>query len=167
MRILFLSLVALLTLSACERELPASMQPHLVTVEASLQRLLALPPDDDNWVIFTDEKTDLFVQFEVVDGSLVVEIPLIGRSKEQVERLGKVFQRAGVPSSAMVTAKDPKTLKKFEMRAYRAAFGADTTKAAIFAVRVFNEAYGLTELKIGIERNEAQPRPEPRVVVHP
>ena len=123
----------------------------VVMMEEALRDMLARPADKEPFVIFTDKKTKHFVQYSYDEDGLYMDIPLIDRSKEEVERLARVFGSIGVERPVANTARDVKTKKPFVIRAYQAGFAKDASKAARFGIRVFREAYLLKQLSITIE----------------
>jgi hypothetical protein len=110
-------------------------------IERALKDLAGRKSDQDAYVIFTDAKSEQFVQFTYEENGFLIDIPLINKTAEEEKRLGRLFNEVGINRPIVLTTRDPKTMKSFVSQSYQAAFASDTKKATEFALRLFREVF--------------------------
>src|SRR5688572_7287657 len=104
MRVLAALFISLL-IAACS----IGSDARAADIQPALDRLLAHPEREKRFVAIDHQSTEKFVQFDFESGELVIDLPVIALTKEELERASALFASVDVSGPTVVTGKNADT----------------------------------------------------------
>ncbi len=115
-------------------------QAQGVDIKAALDRILAHPARDERFVVVDDPDSGKFVQFDMRNDEIAIDLPVVALSAAERERATTLFASAGVSGPRTVTDQQPDG-REWPLATFQLGFGGDSARAAEFATRVMQEVF--------------------------
>jgi hypothetical protein len=117
--------------------------PPEVRIRSALERLLRDEHRDLRFVVIADAASGKFVQFDMQDRQIMLDLPVQALSAEESARARPFFAEMGLAQPVLDVSIDPATGARQETVTWRLGFDLDVDRAAATAARVLREVHGL------------------------
>lgn len=112
-------------------------------IRGALERLVRHPDSEQRFIVIEEAASGKFIQFDMQDRQLMLDLPLLALTPEESTRATKLFASMGLAQPAIDLSTHPASGQVQKTTTWRLGLGDDVDKAATLAERILREVYGL------------------------